>query len=129
MRGALKNWALWLAFLCSPMFYFSQTRLESVMGRVDARLQTAEKENGFSGVVCISKGQRPLLSRGYGWADPIVGLKNNPEKRFMIASVSKSFVACAILQLEQRGMLSVYDPIGKYLPEYPEWAGKIVRAA
>ncbi len=94
------------------------------MGRVDARLQTAEKEEGFSGVVFIGKGQKVLLNHGYGWADPVVGLKNNPDKRFMIASVSKGFVACAILQLEERNLLNVHDPIGLYLPEYPEWAGK-----
>lgn len=94
------------------------------MGRVDARLQMAEKDEGFSGVVFVGKGDRTLLSRGYGWADPVIGLKNNPDKRFMIASISKSFVACAILQLEERGLLTVHDPIGKHLPEYPSWAGK-----
>lgn len=94
------------------------------MGRIDARLQTAEKEEGFSGVVYVSKGPKALLSKGYGWADPIIGLKNNPEKRFMIASVSKGFVACSILMLEEQGLLSVHDPIGKFLPDYPEWAAK-----
>lgn len=106
------------------MAFFAQSRLESVIGRVDARLQQSEKEDAFSGVVFVGKGKNILLSRGYGLADPIVGLKNNPDKRFMIASVSKSFVACAILQLEEKGLLSVHDPIGKYLPEYPEWNGK-----
>lgn len=86
----------------------------------------AEQQEGFSGVVYVGKGKRVLLSRGYGWSDPVLGLKNNDEKRFMIASVSKGFVAASILQLEEQGLLSVHDPIGKHLPDYPLWAGQTI---
>lgn len=110
--------------VCLPWYGQAQSRIESAVGRVDARLQILEEMDGFSGVVYVGKGDRTLLSRGYGWSDPFIGLKNNPEKRFMIASISKGFIACAILQLEEQGLLSVHDPIGKHLPDYPAWAGK-----
>jgi CubicO group peptidase (beta-lactamase class C family) len=120
------RWLLRLVFVSLPLFGIAQDRLESVVGRIDARLQMAEQQEGFSGVVYVGKGRNVLLNRGYGWSDPVMGLKNNDEKRFMIASVSKSFVATAILQLEEQGLLSVDDPIGKYLPDYPELQGEII---
>lgn len=100
----------------------AQSRVSSVMGRVRARLLQAEQKGEFSGVVYVGKGDRVLLNEGFGWADPFVGVRNTESKRFMIASVSKGFAAASILQLQEKGLLSVDDPIGKYLPDYPEWA-------
>jgi CubicO group peptidase (beta-lactamase class C family) len=115
-----------LALICLPLLGIGQTRLESVVGRIDARLQMAEQQDGFSGVVYVGKGDRILLNRGYGWSDPVLGLKNNQDKRFMIASVSKSFVAAAILQLQEKGLLDIHDPLCKYLPEYPSPASQAI---
>jgi CubicO group peptidase (beta-lactamase class C family) len=44
---------------------------------------------------------------------------NSSETRYHIASVSKSFTAAAILQLEEQGRLSVSDPVSKYVPAFP----------
>ena len=102
----------------------AQDRLSSVMGRVRARLLQAEQNGEFSGVVLIGKGDRILLNEGFGWADPFIGVRNTESKRFMIASVSKAFAAASILQLQEKGLLSIEDPIGKHLPEYPSWGGE-----
>lgn len=118
------TWVFGLLMLFAPLFGAAQSRAESIIGRIDARMQIAEEEDGFSGVVFVGKGDQILLNKGYGWADPVTGLKNNGQKRFMIASISKSFVAACILQLEEQGLLKLHDPIGKYLPDYPEWAAQ-----
>ena len=39
-----------------------------------------------------------------------------PEMRYKIGSVSKQFMAMAILLLVQDGKLSLDDPVGRYLP-------------
>ncbi len=41
------------------------------------------------------------------------------ETRFRIGSMNKMFTATAILQLVQAGQVSLSDPLGKYLPDYP----------
>ncbi|TXJ01084.1 MAG: class A beta-lactamase-related serine hydrolase [Neisseriales bacterium] len=41
---------------------------------------------------------------------------------FQIGSITKTFTAAAILTLEQNGQLSINDPLGKYLKNYPRWS-------
>jgi D-alanyl-D-alanine carboxypeptidase len=38
---------------------------------------------------------------------------------FAIGSITKSFTAAGILQLQQDGLLSINDPLHKFLPKYP----------
>lgn len=40
---------------------------------------------------------------------------------FQFGSNTKSFTATIILQLEEENLLSIDDPITKYLPQYPQW--------
>lgn len=40
---------------------------------------------------------------------------------FEIGSITKSFIAAILLQMEGEGKLSIEDPIGKWLPQYPQW--------
>lgn len=42
----------------------------------------------------------------------------NGETIFGLASVTKSFTALAIMQMEERGILDLDDPISKYIPEF-----------
>lgn len=103
-----------------------QQRMEEVVARIDARLSRSAQTNAFSGVAFVGRGDRVLLNKGYGWANPQKREPNTPSKRFMIASVSKAFAAAAILLLQDRGLLDVHDPIGTHLEDYPEEVGESV---
>lgn len=74
---------------------------------------------GFSGAVLIAKNDHILLQKSYGFAHLGHKVKNNIETKFSYASIGKSFTAVAIFQLIQDGKLSLDDPIGKFLPNYP----------
>lgn len=102
---------------------FAQSRSDATIGRIEARLLQAERKQGFSGVVLVSRGEDILFHNSYGWAGPDMSRKNSLDRRFMIASVSKAFAAASILQLEEQGKLSIDDFIGEHLSGYPEWAG------
>jgi CubicO group peptidase (beta-lactamase class C family) len=54
---------------------------------------------------------------GFGVADD-AGLVPDADTVFPIASMSKSFVACAALIARDRGLLSLTDPITKHVPEF-----------
>jgi D-alanyl-D-alanine carboxypeptidase len=46
---------------------------------------------------------------------------------YQAGSISKSFTAAIILDLEAKGKLNINDPITKYLPQYPQWKSVTIR--
>lgn len=74
---------------------------------------------GFSGQIVVAENGRVVLERACGWADRRFAAPMTMETRLGIGSVTKAFVAAAILRLESQGKLATTDPIGGYLPEVP----------
>ncbi|WP_454781071.1 serine hydrolase domain-containing protein [Legionella sp. WA2022007384] len=50
-----------------------------------------------------------------------------PSNLFDIGSITKSFTALIILQLQTEDKLSLNDPLGKWLPQYPNWKNVTLR--
>ena len=99
-----------------------QTRTDTdskLEAQVDAYVKPYLDLEGFSGSILIAKGGRVLLSKGYGMANYELSVPNTPQTRFHLASVSKTFTAAAIMILQERGQLSVKDPLSKFIPDYP----------
>ncbi len=44
-----------------------------------------------------------------------------PNDLFDIGSITKSFTALLLLQLQTEGKLTLDDPLGKWLPQYKQW--------
>lgn len=88
---------------------------ELIAKSIDAYL----KEELFNGVALVSTGDDLILVKGYGLSN----LENNElmtiDKKFQIASVSKSFAAVSILQLVEKGQLTLEQTIDKYFPTLP----------
>lgn len=80
--------------------------------------RTARRLN-LSGASAISRNGRILATGAYGLANEATGEKNTTQTLFRVGSVSKQFAAAAILQLEEKGLLSVNDPLEKYFPDFP----------
>jgi CubicO group peptidase (beta-lactamase class C family) len=81
----------------------------------------------FAGAVLVARHGKVLLNDAWGRADRKAGVANTPATRFRIGSMNKMFTAVATLQLVEAGKLKLDDPIGKYLPGYPnkEVAAKV----
>ena len=55
---------------------------------------------------------------GFGWQDRERGISADAATVYGVASVTKSFTAACILQLEEAGKLSVTDPVRRHLPGF-----------
>ena len=71
----------------------------------------------FNGVILVERDGHQLFYRSYGDADREYHLALHTDAQFMIGSLSKQFTAAIVLREHERGTLSIYDPIGKHLPE------------
>lgn len=96
--------------------------LENEKSILYTRLDTYLKEVGgpekFSGSVLIAQKGVKILSKGYSMANYELGVPNSPETAFRIGSITKPITAIAIMQLQERGLLNVNDPLSKYFPDY-----------
>ena len=79
--------------------------------KIEAWLQ-AKKVPGCA--IAYSEGGKLKFSKGYGYANLEHKVRMRPEHIHELASISKQFTAACILQLMEKGKLSLDDPISKY---------------
>jgi CubicO group peptidase (beta-lactamase class C family) len=70
-----------------------------------------------SATMALFRGDELLWSEAIGLADVESGREATPDTQYAIASITKTFVARAILILRDEGKLSLDDPAGRHLPE------------
>src|SRR5690348_4041466 len=80
-------------------------------GRMDQIVQSRVADHSFMGSVLVARGSDVLFSKGYGFADLEWDVPNSPGTKFRLGSITKQFTAASILLLEERGKLSVSDPV------------------
>lgn len=106
---------LGLVLLAPVATLFAQAEISSI----DSLVAVYTKNQQFSGSILVARHGKVLLKKGYGLRDAIVAAPNTPGTIFNIASLTKSFTATLILQLQQQGKLAVSDKLSKYYPSFP----------
>jgi CubicO group peptidase (beta-lactamase class C family) len=92
---------------------------QNIASKADDYVRAYVEMNRFSGSVLIARKGEILLKKGYGMANYEHNVPNTPQAKFRIASLTKSFTALAVLQLQEQGLLNINDSIGKFIPDYP----------
>ncbi len=85
-------------------------------GAVDSYLL----ESGFQGAVLVGRGEKIVFARGYGVCD-VKAAEQQPigiNTSFEAGSITKQMTAAAIMQLVQKGKLSVEDRLTKFFPDF-----------
>lgn len=69
--------------------------------------------------ILIAKDGKIIFDKAYGYADVEHKVKITTQTKFRIGSITKQFIASAIMKLQEEGKLSVQDKVSKYLPDFP----------
>jgi CubicO group peptidase (beta-lactamase class C family) len=93
--------------------------------RMDQIVQSYVADHKFMGTALVARGDQVLFTKAYGSANLEWDIPNTPNTKFRLGSVTKQFTAASILLLEERGKLSVNDPLKKFMPDAPAAWDKI----
>lgn len=87
--------------------------------KVQSFLDEQESADKFSGTVLIAHNNLPILTTTRGYAIHPKILRNRPDTKFNIASVTKMFTAIAVMQLVAKAKLNLHVPISIYDADLP----------
>ncbi|MEK3886258.1 serine hydrolase [Bacillus sp. FSL K6-3431] len=93
--------------------------VEAIQKKVDDYCSALSKVGYLTGSVLVTLEENILISKGYGNANFEHRVANTPQTIFRIGSITKQFTAMAIMILYERGLLNLYDPIKKFISDYP----------
>ena len=83
-------------------------------------VEDIKKDHEASGiaVAIIDKSGKTQYEKFWGVRDLESGKEVNGDTIFGLASVTKSFTALSIMQLEEKGIIDLDAPISQYIPEF-----------
>ena len=112
--SCLLFYCLWILSACKvPEKSESATAVE-----LEKYFQSEFPSDEPGGAIYLEIADSVIFSRGYGMADLSTGAPVTGETLFNVGSLTKTFVANAILQLQLQGKLSLEDSLYKFFPEF-----------
>ena len=89
------------------------------LGNVDTLQERYLAENVYQGsVVLVARHGKVCYFKAFGKADE--GIPMATDSIFRLASMSKVVAAVCVLQLFERGLIALHDPISTFLPEFAD---------
>jgi CubicO group peptidase (beta-lactamase class C family) len=85
---------------------------------ISAVFQQLETE-GLAGVILLKRKGRLLISRGFGFSNEALQIKNQENTAFCIGSRPIEFTIAAIQLLDQQRKIKITDSIGRYFQNIP----------
>jgi CubicO group peptidase (beta-lactamase class C family) len=132
MNSPVKRISMLMAPACAALLLASPAgstpRAEVVAAKADAYLRARTAEGKFSGSVLLARDGEVLFVKGYGFANEEWGVANAADTRFPIASITKTFTAALVLELQRQKKLSLADPLCKHVSPCPKaWHAITIR--
>jgi CubicO group peptidase (beta-lactamase class C family) len=88
--------------------------------KVDELVNAHMAVNGFSGSVLLARDGKPLVAKGYGYANVEWQIPNTPQTKFRIGSITKQFTSMLIMQLREAGKIKLEDSVCAYVTPCPD---------
>jgi CubicO group peptidase (beta-lactamase class C family) len=119
VRSARFRTRAWVLIPAAWVLFISASVTAQISGsRFDRQVQAYVRNGDFSGSVLVAKDAHILFQKSYGMANYEWHIPNSENTKYHIASVTKTFTAAAVLNLEQQGKLKLSDPLSKYVPDF-----------
>lgn len=107
-------WRFIVFLMILPIFSDAQ----SIATKADELLKAYTQQEKFSGNVLIAQNGKIIFQKAYGFADRDHKILNTIQTEFRAGSLTKMFTSTAVFQLQEKGLLSLADPVSKYLPSF-----------
>jgi len=118
-------------FVCLLLFslFLIPVTIHAQQDKIDVFIRNQMKQQGITGLsIGIIQDGKITKATGYGKANIEWNVPATATTVYKIGSVSKQFIAVAIMQLVQAGTLQVSDPVSKYIAGAPAtWNGITIR--
>ena len=115
----MKQILLTLSLLLTAFSGLAAKPVSTAIRPVRAQMQTFVKNKVISGsVTAIATKDKMLSLETVGYADLKTKESIRDDHLFWIASMTKPMAAVCVLQLQEKGKLSIEDPVEKHLPEF-----------
>lgn len=116
----MKNRALLLSAVVAAAAMPAVAQLSpDTEAKIASIAQSTLQETGVpSASVAVVQGGKVVYARAFGKADIASGKDATATMAYPIGSISKQFTAQAALLLQERGKLSIDDPVAKYFPNF-----------
>ena len=104
-----------------PQAALPRSGIEQALAAFDQFFDRRLGEQGIVGAsMALLHDHRTVHAHTYGYANLAARRPVDADTIFHWASITKTFTGIAIMQLRDRGLLSLDDPIVKYVPELRE---------
>lgn len=122
MKIAFKIFLFNTVISLTVMTAFSQQTNSNINSKkiasIDSFLQTMIDNSLFNGSVLVAENGHVVYKKSAGYYNIEKRLLNSTKTPVNLASASKPFTATAILQLVQKGKISLEEPVSHYLPDF-----------
>lgn len=102
------------------LLLITSCNLKSQENKVDAYMANLIHDKKISGAaIAVLKDDKLIFNKNYGFADLQNEMPVTDITQFNIMSITKNFIACAVLQLADRNLINLNAPVKKYLANLP----------
>jgi len=124
MRSFFNTFYL-LFIICVCHYSAAQSPKSVTISKIEKKLKPFETNVDPGLSLLVVKNGAIVYSKNTGLANLENRNAISEQTVFRVASLSKQFTAACILILEEKGLLSLEDPLDQYFPEFPDYASKI----
>lgn len=95
--------------------------------RTVQQFETYLTDSQFNGALLVAEKNHVLFKKAFGVKDFLSMAPLSTTDKFQMGSVTKQFIAAALLKLQQEKKISLDDEVVKYLPQFENFKGISIR--